>query len=346
MTVFFSAILATRDRPGLFAQAMASVLEQHHSDFEVIVVDDGSAAAHRPAYDAVLAEAADRRPGRVAVHRLVHRPRGHGQSYSLNFGAAQARGDYLCFLDDDDCWTDPSHLSRAAQALARGGGLYMANQAAFRGELRLPGPAWVEELAGVAAARRAAPDAGGCLVVTVEDLLAISGFCHVNALIVRRGLFEAVGGMDEGIRWECDRDLFLRLVDRADADGETLLHHPATIARHNVPDPAQGASMTTQLAMLDRWLQQLRVLDKAALRAHHSAIRAHGRLHKGYTLKRIAEERAAAGAWRSAASYARQALGASPTPRWRAFTAYCAAMAVLRGDAAAGPNVVQPVKIA
>jgi glycosyltransferase involved in cell wall biosynthesis len=36
----------------------------------------------------------------------VRTQRGHGQGFALNFGAGQARGDYLCFLDDDQ-WTDP-----------------------------------------------------------------------------------------------------------------------------------------------------------------------------------------------------------------------------------------------
>jgi hypothetical protein len=201
----------------------------------------------------------------------------------------------------------------------------MANQAAFRGSERLAGPIWIEELAAVAARRGIAPAADGSLRVGLEELMALHGFCHVNALIVRREFYEAVGGMDEGIRWECDRDLFLRLVDRATA----ILHHPAVVARHNVPDPAKGASMTTSLAMLDRWLYQLRVLDKASLLAKQPAIRAHAREHKGYALKRIAEERHRAGDRVAAAFYAREALAAQPTARWLAFTLYCVARAVL-----------------
>ncbi len=328
----FSVILATRDRPALFAEALRSVLAQDHGDFEVVVVNDGSAEAHRPAYEAILAAAAGPGAPPLRAHWLVRRPRGHGQSYALNLGVAQAGGDYVCFLDDDDLWTDPGHLSRAAQALGdREADLYMANQAAFRGEARMPGPVWIEELAGVLARRGAAPRGGpdGALAATVADLMALSGFCHLNALTVRRSLYEAVGGMDEAIRWECDRDLFLRLIDRAGL----MLHHPAVVARHNIPDPAKGASMTTSLAALDRWLYQLRALDKAALFAAHPAIRAHARRHRGYTLKRIAEALRAEGRWQSAAHYARQALGAGPTLKWLAFTAYCTALGLLRGEA-------------
>jgi glycosyltransferase involved in cell wall biosynthesis len=326
----FSVILATRDRPALFAEALHSVLAQADADFEVVVVNDGSAPAHRAAYEATLAAAAAALPGRVQAHWLVHRPRGHGQSYALNYGVAQASGDYVCFLDDDDSWTDPGHLARAARAIGAGADLYMANQAAFRGTVQEAGPVWIEGLAPLLAARGLAPAADGSFEVGVEALMALTGFCHLNALTVRRAFYEEIGGMDEGVRWECDRDLFLRLIDRA----QRMLHHPAVVARHNIPDPAKGASMTTSLAAYDRWLFQLRVLDKASLFARHGLIRAHARQHKAYALKRIAEALRAQGDWVAAANYARQALGAGPTLKWAAFTAYCTARALLAGGAA------------
>jgi len=323
----FSVILATRDRPALFADALRSVLAQDHADLELVVVNDGSREEHHAAYEELLAKAnEDGRP--IQAHWLVHRPRGHGQSYALNYGVARSQGDYVCFLDDDDVWTDPEHLRRAALALGDGGAdLYMANQVAFRGAAPEPGPIWIEGLAPALMRRGIRASAAGVLPVTVENLMALTGFCHLNTLIVRRRLFEAIGGMDEGVRWECDRDLFLRLIDRA----EGMLHHARTVARHNIPDPAKGASMTTSLAALDRWLYQLRVLDKASLFPRHAAIRAHARAHKGHALKRIAEQLARSGDWETAAFYAREALGARPTLKWFLFTGYCSARALLTG---------------
>jgi hypothetical protein len=149
--------------------------------------------------------------------------------------------------------------------------------------------------------------------------MGASGFCHLNCLVVRRDLWLQVGGMDEGIRWECDRDVFLRLVDNA----ACVLHHPAVTARHHVPDPKAGTSMTTSLNQIERRLWQVRVMDKSALGLKHPLLRAHGRLHKGYALKRIAEELATKKAWRSACFYAAEALAARPSFKWALFTAYC-----------------------
>jgi glycosyltransferase involved in cell wall biosynthesis len=324
MPALISIILATRDRPALFAEALDSVLAQTCSDFEVIVVNDGSSAACVAEYEGIWATAASRLGERFQVHTLVHRPKGHGQSYSLNYGAAQAGGRYLCFLDDDDKWTDSGHLERVAAAIADTAtdghplDLYMANQDAWAGEQRI-GTLWLGSLAAELAARGRQPDAAGRHRVTVEDLMASTGFCHLNCLTVRRALFEQVGGMDEGIRWECDRDLLLKLIEPA----QCMVHHPAVVAYHRVPDPAKTSNMTTAMGMIDKRLLQTLVMDRAIVRSSHARIRHHARLHKGYALKKIASAYAERSDWRHASFYAWQALGAAPGFKWLLFSLHC-----------------------
>lgn len=320
----FSILLATRDRPVLFAEALASVLAQRFEEIEVVVVDDGSASEHLAAYEAVLAPARERLGGRFQLHRLPRRDNGHGQSYSLNVAATAANGDYLAILDDDDSWTDDGHLGRAARSLAAApdADLYMTNQRAFRNGEPASDALWLAGLAEGLAGRPA--DREGSWRVGVEDLLAAPGFAHVNCLIVRRALWAAIGGMDEGIRWECDRDLFLRLIDAAG----TMLHNPAFVARHNIPDPAGSQNMTTALPMLTKRLHQLRVVDKAALFARHPAVRAAGRRHRAWVLQKIADELAASGDWTAAAHYARAGLGAGPSLGWAAKTAWISGRAL------------------
>ena len=321
----FSIVMATRDRPALFGEALASVAAQEQVDTEIIVVNDGSSAELRAQYEAVLERAQGALGPRLRSFQLVRRPKGHGQSYSLNFGAEQARGEYLCFLDDDDLWVDPGHLRRASELIRRAKhagrtvDLYMTNQKAWRGGGVLPGPIWLEALAGQLVARGRTADADGAFDVDVADLLASGGFCHLNCLCVRRELYLQVGGMDEGIRWECDREIFLRLLDSATHN----VHHPAITGKHHVPDPKLGLSMTTSLNNLERRLWQVRVLDKVALSLRNPLLREHARVHKGYALKRIAEELGSQGAWRSASVYAAQALGALPTFKWVLYTIAC-----------------------
>ena len=323
----FSIVLATRDRASLFAAALASVMRQTWADFEIIVVNDGSAEAVMADYDAVLARAGEKLGPRLRSFRLQRRARGHGQSYALNHGVEQACGQYVAFLDDDDLWIDDGHLQRAAdnllaeRAAGREPDLYMSNQEAYRGEQKVPGPVWIESLLPHLRAAGRAPTAHGAYAVSVPDLMAITGFCHLNCLIVRRALHGAVGGMDERIRWECDRDVFLRLVDAS----ALTLHHPAVTSRHHVPEPKAGTSMTTSLNEVERRLWQLRVLEKCAHGLKHPLLRAHCRTHLGYTLKRIATEMANQQAWRLASVYAAEGLAVLPTVKWAAFTLLCTA---------------------
>lgn len=315
---FFSVIIATRNRPALFRRALESVHAQSWSDMEIIVVNDGSAAEHQPEYDTILGTVD---PNRVRSFALVPRPQGHGGAYARNFGAAQANAQYLCFLDDDDCWTDRNHLGRAQAVIAdsvTSVDLYMTNQAAFLNSEQQIGPIWIEDLPTILDRLDNRSDRHGVHTVTVNELLQSRGFCHLNTLIVRRALYEEIGGMEETIRWEEDRDLYLRLIDRA----AVMKYAPITSARHNIPDPAMAASMTTVLSEPERRLFQLMVFERALHFARHPAIRAHARQHKVYTLKRIAESLAIAGRHTAAASYAREALRIDPTVKWAGYTAW------------------------
>lgn len=315
----FSVLLATRDRPALFEQALASVLSQTVGDLEIVVVDDGSAAEHAEAYDRVLAPARERLGARLRHHRLLRRPNGHGQSYSLNVAADQASGRYLAILDDDDIWTDDDHLARAARAIARvpDADLYMAHQRAFRGQDPVADELWLWQL-GDRLRSAVDGDADGTRPATLEQLVSLDGFCHLNCLVVRRALWETVGGMDEAIRWECDRDLFVRLIDTATGP---MLHNPAVVSRHNIPDPTRAVNMTTALSQVAKRLQQLRVVDKAILFARHPEIRAAGRRHRNWTLQKLAEELAGAGKDEAAAHFARGAVMDSMSPGFATKTA-------------------------
>ena len=333
MTTLISVILATRDRAALFKEALDSVLAQSYADIEVIVVNDGSSSAFMVDYQSIWNAASARLGSRFQAHTLVHRPKGHGQSYSLNYGVAQASGDYVCFLDDDDKWTDVAHLARVAASIkaaaARGQtvDLHMSNQQAWNDERQLVGTLWLGELEAQLRAAGSIADMHGNYPVQVPELMATSGFCHLNCMLVRRELFNQVGGMDEGIRWECDRDLYLKLIDAANL----MIHHPAVVSYHRVPDPNKANNMTTTLGMVEKRLLQTMVLDRALLRSRHPLIRRHARTHKAYALKKIAIEYANAGDWQPACFYAGQALGAAPGLKWLGFTLRCLARRLLGG---------------
>ncbi len=84
------------ERVEKLVDAIASVARQTYPEIELIVVDDGSS---RPETRKALAEL---QPAIESLGgRLILRRNGY-LGAARNTGAAAARGDYLCFLDDDD----------------------------------------------------------------------------------------------------------------------------------------------------------------------------------------------------------------------------------------------------
>src|SRR5438093_4604419 len=76
------------------ARALESALAQTYRQIEVIVIDDAS-------NDATSEIVAAYRDERI---RLLRLPRNQGESGAMNEGIANARGEYVAFLDADDEW--------------------------------------------------------------------------------------------------------------------------------------------------------------------------------------------------------------------------------------------------
>jgi len=104
-TPLVSAIIIFLNGEKYLGEAIDSILAQTMTDWELILVDDGSgAAATKIAKDYARAH-----PGRI---RYAEHP-GHenrGMSASRNAGLRLARGKYVGFLDADDIWL-PEHLA-------------------------------------------------------------------------------------------------------------------------------------------------------------------------------------------------------------------------------------------
>ncbi|WP_341928573.1 glycosyltransferase family 2 protein [Methyloversatilis discipulorum] len=102
-----SVVVPTHNRPALLREALASIAAQTCTDWEVVVVDDGST----PPIDAAELEAVV--GGRL---RLVRHAQPRGVAAARNSGFAAARGELIAQLDDDDRLA-PEALSAAARAL-------------------------------------------------------------------------------------------------------------------------------------------------------------------------------------------------------------------------------------
>jgi glycosyltransferase involved in cell wall biosynthesis len=95
-----SAIMLTYNRETLVSRAIESILAQTFSDFEFIVVDNGSTDRSGTIADDYAAK-----DDRI---RVIHRKRGNIGS-GRNTGLDAATGEYIAFVDDDD-WCEHDFL--------------------------------------------------------------------------------------------------------------------------------------------------------------------------------------------------------------------------------------------
>lgn len=312
----FTVIIPSRNRPALLRKAIDSVLMQNHPSVEILVVNDGSDGENEQAY-ALLENELN---GRVRFLNLAQAKNGHGPSGATNRGAHLAQGEYFCFLDDDDYWTDPGHLNRAHQCLRlhRGGAdIYFANQSAYLNDALVSESIWLEPLESIVRANGSADDTGSYLA-TLPQLMDCPGFCHLNTTIVSKELYERIGGMDESIRYENDLDFYLRAIDGA----RGIRFYPGIVSRHNVPDPNKATNASTAMNAIRKMLFRAYVWDKALLFSRSPFIRRVAAKNKSYTLKKVALLLAQEKRFRESFYYARQALATSLTLKWLGYCGY------------------------
>jgi glycosyltransferase involved in cell wall biosynthesis len=108
MTPAVSIILPTYDRARFLPEAFSSILAQTWTDWQLIVVDDGSTDDTRE----VVAHLASQCQGRVDYVHQANR----GAAAARNTGLDRATGAYVAFFDSDDLWL-PDYLARSVAAL-------------------------------------------------------------------------------------------------------------------------------------------------------------------------------------------------------------------------------------
>lgn len=108
MKPYVSVIMPTYNSSQFVSEAISSVLEQTFTDFELIIIDDGST-------DNTLEvlERFSRLDKRVKV---ISQENSGGPSAPRNRGIVESSGKYLTFLDDDDLYL-PSRLEKALNVL-------------------------------------------------------------------------------------------------------------------------------------------------------------------------------------------------------------------------------------
>src|SRR5262249_52506728 len=200
-----SVIIPTRNRPERLTQTLSLLLGQDlpTSDYEIIVVDDGSVPP------IVLPEAGS--GPRLSLVRLEDSER----SASRNAGATAARGRVLLFVDDD-MMVGSDFIYTHLYAHRRW------PQALVVGSVRLPSEAMLKPFVRF---RQGIDDS---IIPRIPGPVRLRNFCAAGNMSIARELFQEIGGFDPMLVSGEDQDFALRHT----ALGREIVFWPRARAVH------------------------------------------------------------------------------------------------------------------
>jgi glycosyltransferase involved in cell wall biosynthesis len=246
-----AVIVATYDRAAYLEEAIRSVQQQTITDWECVVVDDGSTDDTR----LQLAALAAREP-RLRWLSLPHSGL-HGQV--RNAGIRASTAPLVAFLDDDDLWLPPT-LARQVAALEKDGeaALAFGRMERFGAGRGL----WPRE--------RLSPR------LRLTRLLQ-GNVIPLSTVMARRGPLEAAGLFPEDVEATPDYELWLRLARR-----HTLRALPEVLCRYRVHAGSISRRKPLEIEELDRlyariereWGVPPRLLARARRGLHRARARA------------------------------------------------------------------------
>ena len=94
MEALVSVVIPTYNRSDVVGRAIESVLAQTYTNFELLVIDDGSDDDTKKTIERII-------DGRIRYHKHTQNL---GESQARNTGVSRAIGKFIAFLDSDDEW--------------------------------------------------------------------------------------------------------------------------------------------------------------------------------------------------------------------------------------------------
>jgi len=181
-----SVIIPTYNRGWILKEAVDSVLSQDFTDFELIVVDDGSTDNTQYILNSYKKDI------------IVLKQNNKGVSSARNRGIASASGKYIAFLDSDDFWL-PQKLSTQLD-------FFNTNPEALICQTE---EKWIRKGVRVNPKNRHRKLSGNIFEQSIYLCLV-----SPSAVMLKRNLFEKTGMFDENLPACEDYDMWLRVSCR------------------------------------------------------------------------------------------------------------------------------------
>lgn len=182
-----TVIIPTYNRARKSVRAVSSVLYQTFTNYEIVVVDDGS---EDKTADCLV-------PFRHQMRYIKH-PRNLGVSAARNRGIKASRSPFIAFLDSDDYWL-PEKLSTQMAFFRQNPGIVACQTEEI----------WIRKGIRVNPGKRHRKPSGDIFNASLRRCLV-----SPSAVMLKRSLLDEVGLFDEALSACEDYDLWLRISHR------------------------------------------------------------------------------------------------------------------------------------
>ena len=245
-------ILPTRDLPDFLNRCLTSIFGRStYHDFRVNVVDNGSV---EPATARVLSDWQTRDPQRFRVIKL---DQPFNFSRLVNAGVRSCDGPYLLLLNNDtevitDDWIEAMLEQTQRPPIGVVGARLVYDDGALQHAGVIIG---LGDLAGHIYRGAVRDEQGpGNEILTVRNYSAVTAAC----MMVRRNVFDEVGGFDERLAVEFnDTDFCLRVLHRGYRNvyvpHATLVHHESKSRGTNEPSSMSAQKSSGRALFRERW---------------------------------------------------------------------------------------------
>jgi len=223
-----SVIIPAYNCAELLGEAIASVRAQTYEDYEVIVVDDGSADN--------TAEVAEKLAADWPKMRAI-RAEHKGLAAARNRAVAEMKGQWIAMLDADDLWL-PEKLRRCMDYLAEHPDLSIVYT-----------PMAPITMGGEKIKGHSKP----CLAGRLTEELFQSIFVHDPASVIHKRVIEVCGGFDESLPVTVGHEFWLRVSTRFEFG---LIDEPLALRRwseQSLTRRTRSQGRRIKAAMLERF---------------------------------------------------------------------------------------------
>lgn len=185
---FFSVIIPVYNKEKFVEKTLKSVLGQTFSDFEILIVNDGSTDQS----ESIISGFDDQR-----IHYFFKE--NEGVSVARNFGIQKASSDYLCFLDADDYW-HPSFLSTMNEYIQK-----LPDEKVFACAIE------VETNKKTFPAQYSISRTGDFEIVSFFESSQKEAALWTSGVCIHKEVFKKAGIFDEQLKVSEDTDLWIRI---------------------------------------------------------------------------------------------------------------------------------------